>query len=68
MDSRVQNTQVRKVRDMGQCMRVDIEEGGLIAPKETVGKNSRKNLELDCKGCGWITVLPRSQDGTDLYR
>ena len=44
------------------------EEGERRSLKENIGKKSKWNLELACKGCGWINVLPRSQDGTDISR
>ena len=44
------------------------EEGWLKDLKETVGKNAKCNLGRSYEGDGWLTVLPRSQDGTDLSR
>ena len=38
------------------------------ALKATVGNNSKRNLERDYKGGGWLTTLTKSQDGTQIYR
>ena len=47
---------------------VDREEEDLKAPKATVGRRSKHNMEWSCEGSGWITILNRSQYGTDLSR
>ena len=49
-------------------MRLDREERALRVLKETLGNKTKRKLERACDGGGWITVLPRSQDGTDLSR
>ena len=36
--------------------------------KENVGKKADRDLEWACKGGGWLTVLFRSQYGTDLSK
>ena len=36
--------------------------------KATIGKNPKRNLEQACEGVGFLTVLNRSQGGTDISR
>ena len=59
---------VREVHKEGWYIRVDREEGGLRDLEENVGKKSKHNLECSCEGRGWLTVLPRSHYGTEIYR
>ena len=68
LDLREHATQVREGRKAGRGRRVDMEERELWYLKATEGKKAKRNLEWACKGGGWLTVLPRPQDGNDLSR
>ena len=47
---------------------MDREEGELRGPKATLDKKAKQKLERACEVYGWITILPRYQDGTDMSR
>ena len=51
-----------------QERRSDRQERYLRDMKETVGKKAERYLEWACKGGDWLTVLSRSQYGTDLSK
>ena len=38
------------------------------ALKATLDKKTKRKLERACEDNGWLTFLPRSQDGTDISR
>ena len=59
---------MREGREAGWDRRVDREGGELRDLNTNSGKNSKRILEWDCDGDGWLTVLPSSQDGTDISR
>ena len=68
LDLREHTTQSKEGCVARRERRVDREEGGLRALNATFGKKAKHKLEWACKGGGWLTVLPISQDGTDLSR
>ena len=45
---------------------VDRQKGELRAPHKILGKKAKYKLEWAYKGSGRLTVLPRSQYGTDI--
>ena len=47
-------------------MRLNREGGELRDTEANIGKKAKCKLERSCKGSEWLTVLTRSQAGTDL--
>ena len=47
---------------------MDRKEEELRSLKATVFNKDKWNLERACESGGWITLLPISQDGTDIFK
>ena len=58
--------EVRERREAGQEMRVDRKKGHLGSLKAFLDKKKKRNLEWSYEGGGCLTVLPQSQEGTDV--